>query len=798
MLKNYFKTAYRRLIKNRFSSLLNISGLAVGIAVVLVNSLWIKDELSFNKNHENYNRIAKVTKRGIYNGKLMANTWLPLPLADELKTNYGQYFDHVLLSTEIKEGILAEGEAKLSMKGLFIEPAAPTMLSLEMLKGTRQGLKDQQSIFISASAAKALFGNEDPINKVIQVNTNMDAKVTGVYEDLPRNSEFNEVKFFAPFDLWTAANPWVKKQGWDNQFIKTYVQLKQGVDVSKVSTLIKDAEYNRIKSMENMKDEVSRNMRVWLLPMKDWHLRSDLSANEPVQMIWMIGMIGAFVLLLACINFMNLSTARSEKRAKEIGIRKVVGSMRGQLIKSFFTESILTVLLAFVLAFLLVTISLPWFNDLAAKEMVMPTGNPWFWIISLCFIILTGLIAGSYPALYLSSFRPVKVLKGTFRVGRFASIPRKALVVVQFTVSVALIIGTIIVYQQIQYAKNRPIGYDRNRLLLIEKKTGEFYGKFNALKAELDRTGVVSSMAESRSSTTDITMWNGGFSYKGREVKIEGGSGTLSVTSDYGKTVGWNFIAGRDFSESLTSDSSGFVINESFAKALGLKNPVGETIKWDPGWKQAEEFVILGVVNDMVAMSPYEPAVPTVFFLSSKYHTWYNIRLNPNVGISQALAKIEAVFKKLIPSAPFDYKFADQEYELKFAAEERIGKLAWFFSILAIFISCLGLFGLASFIAEQRKKEIGIRKVLGASVTNLWQLLSKDFVLLVIISSLIAIPIAYYFLSGWLQKYQYRTDMSWWIFAVAIGGALLITVITISFQAIKAAIANPIKSLRTE
>jgi ABC-type antimicrobial peptide transport system permease subunit len=472
--------------------------------------------------------------------------------------------------------------------------------------------------------------------------------------------------------------------------------------------------------------------------------------------------------------------------------------MRVQLIKGFFIESILIVSLAFVLAFLLVIISLPWFNDLAAKEMVMPLNNPWFWVISLCFVILTGLIAGSYPALYLSSFRPIKVLKGSFRVGRFASIPRKALVIVQFTVSVALIIGTIIVYQQIQFAKNRPIGYDRNRLLLIEKKTGEFYGKFNALKAELDRTGVVASMAESRSSTTDITMWNGGFSYKGKEIKIEGGSGTLSVTSGYGKTVGWNFIAGRDFSELLASDSSGFVINESFAKALELKNPVGEIIKWDPGWKKAEDFVILGVVKDMVAMSPYEPAVPTVFFLSNKYHTWYNIRLNPNVGISQALAKIETVFKKVIPSAPFDYKFADQEYELKFAAEERIGKLAWFFSALAIFISCLGLFGLASFIAEQRKKEIGIRKVLGASVANLWQLLSKDFVVLVIISSGIAIPIAYYFLSGWLQKYQYRTAMSWWIFAAAIGSALLMTLITVSFQAIKAAIANPVKSLRTE
>jgi ABC-type antimicrobial peptide transport system permease subunit len=512
----------------------------------------------------------------------------------------------------------------------------------------------------------------------------------------------------------------------------------------------------------------------------------------------MVGMIGAFVLLLACINFMNLSTARSEKRAKEVGIRKVVGSMRWQLIRQFFSESVLVVFLAFGLALLLVFLSLPWFNDIAAKKMVMPWANSYFWMISLVFIVVTGLIAGSYPALYLSAFQPVKVLKGTFRVGRFASVPRKALVIVQFTVSIALIIGTIIVYEQIQYAKNRPIGYNRNGLLLIEKKTGDFYGKFIVLKREVEQTGAISSMAESRSSTTGITSWNGGFSYKGRKIEIDGGSGTLPVTSEYGKTVGWELISGRDFSSKLATDSAGFVINESFAKKIGLESAVGEILRWDPGSKEAKDFTILGVVKDMVVMSPYEPAVPTVFFLSDKYHTWYNIRLNPNISIEQALLKIEAAFKKVIPSLPFDYKFADQEYALKFTTEERIGKLAGFFAILAIFISCLGLFGLASFMAEQRTKEIGIRKVLGASVINLWRLLSKDFVMLVITSCLIAIPVAYHFLSDWLERYQYRTRISWWVFAVAGASALCVTMLIVSFQAIKAGIANPVKNLRTE
>ncbi len=798
MLKNYFKIAWRNLIKNKASSFINISGLAIGIAVVLLNSLWVWDELSFNKEHKNYNRIAKVTRRGMQEGKLVARAQLPLPLANELKTNYKQYFDHVLLALGIKECILSVNEKKVSLKGEFIEPAAPDMLSLKMLKGSRKGLEDQQSIIISASTAKALFGSEDPINETVTINTDMDAKVTGVYQDLPQNSEFNEASFFAPFNLWASANTWVNKQGWNNSFINIYVQLKPGLTFPQVSASIKDAELNKIRNMEDMQEQVARNMKVWLLPMSDWHLYSELSDNGPIQLAWMVGMIGAFVLLLACINFMNLSTARSEKRAKEVGIRKVVGSMRWQLIRQFFSESVLVVFLAFVLALLLVFLSLPWFNDIAAKKMVMPWANSYFWMISLVFIVVTGLIAGSYPALYLSAFQPVKVLKGTFRVGRFASIPRKALVIVQFTVSIALIIGTIIVYEQIQYAKNRPIGYNRNGLLLIEKKTGDFYGKFDVLKREVEQTGAISSMAESRSSTTGITSWNGGFSYKGRKIEINGGSGTLPVTSEYGKTVGWELISGRDFSSKLATDSAGFVINESFAKKIGLENAVGEILRWDPGGKEAKDFTILGVVKDMVAISPYEPAVPTVFFLSDKYHTWYNIRLNPNISIAQALPKIEAAFKKVIPSLPFDYKFADQEYALKFTTEERIGKLAGFFAILAIFISCLGLFGLASFMAEQRTKEIGIRKVLGASVINLWRLLSKDFILLVITSCLIAIPVAYHFLSDWLQRYQYRTTISWWVFVVAGASALCVTMLIVSFQAIKAAVANPVKNLRTE
>lgn len=799
MIRNYIKTAWRNLEKNKFSSFINIGGLGIGMAVAILIGLWIYDELSFNKYHKNYAQIVKVTKRGMTDeGKPDANPNLPMPLADELKTNYSQHFKHILLSSQTKEVILTIGTKMFSKKGQFIEAGAPDMFTLKMLKGTRNGLKSMNSIMLSASTAKALFGNADPMHKVIQVNSDMEVQVTGVFEDLPANTELYDLSFLAPFDLWVSANPWIKEQGWDNHFVSIYAQVKPTEKVDQVSAFIKDAELNKIRNMESRKKEVARNRHVWLLPMNLWHLKPDSGSSEAAQLVWMIGLIGAFVLLLACINFMNLSTARSEKRAKEVGIRKAIGSARQQLIKQFFTESLLVVLLAFILAVGFVALSLPWFNEIAGKQMLLPWANSYFWGLSFCFILLTALIAGSYPAFYLSSFRPNKVLKGTFHTGRFAAIPRKALVVLQFTVSVVLIIGTIIIYRQIEHAKNRPMGYNKEGLLQIEMKTGEFYNKYELLRSELMSSGVVNEMAQSRSPVTNVTMWNGGFSLKGKELEVPRGCGTLSVTEGYGKTVGWEFIAGRDFNRDMATDSAGFIVNESFAKIMGLQNPVGESVNWNPGWTEAKNYTVLGVVKDMVALSPYEPALPTVFFLSSKYNTWINVRLNPNVGAAVALSKIETVFKKLTPSSPFEYEFADQQYALKFAAEERIGKLAGFFAVLAIFISCLGLFGLASFIAEQRTREIGVRKVLGASIFNVWKLLSKDFVFLIIISSFIAIPIAWYFLHQWLQQYEYRIVISWDSFAIAIAGALVITLLTVSFQAIKAALANPVKSLRTE
>jgi len=806
MIKNYLKVAWRNLVKNRATSLINIGGLAVGMAVAMLIGLWVWDELSFDTYHKNYKTIGQIRVHMVdrKSNTQGINSSVQFPLFTELKANYKENFKHIVMASWDVNNILSAGDKKLSRTGLYMDADAPEMLTLKMIHGSWAGLKDPYSIMLSASTAKAFFGNANPMNQVIKINNKYVVKVTGVYEDLPLNTQFKDLMFLSPIYLWFADNPWIKTSAitdWQNHFLKIYAQIAPNTSFEQVSHNIKDAELKNLKDVK-FKDEAALNQQVLVMPMCDWHLHNYKRGqpdNGPLQMVWLISIIGTFVLLLACINFMNLSTARSETRAKEIGIRKAVGSLRMQLIGQFLSESFLIVVLAFSLSLILATLSLPWFNDLAAKQVIMPFQSLYFWLISIGFIFITSIIAGSYPALYLSSFKPVKVLKGTFKAGRLASIPRKVLVVTQFTVSVALIICTIVVYKQIQIAKNRPVGYTREGLIMIEKKNSDFDGKYDILRSELKNTGVVSEMSESFGKVTEIASGNGGFQWKGKDPNFNDSFGTLPVTFEYGKTIGWQFTSGRDFSRAFITDSNGMVINEAASKYMGLKNPVGEDVSWKFQDQPRRYYKILGVVKDMIMESPYDDTFPTIFMIKGHVGTsQINVKINPKVSASEALPKIEAVFKKIIPSAPFEYKFADEEYAAKFAAEERIGKLAGVFATLAIFISCLGLFGLASFVAEQRFKEIGVRKVLGATVVNLWALLSKDFVQLVILSQLIASPIAYYFMRKWLMNYHYRTDISWWVFGVTCGGALIITLITVSFQSIKAATANPVNSLRSE
>jgi ABC-type antimicrobial peptide transport system permease subunit len=570
------------------------------------------------------------------------------------------------------------------------------------------------------------------------------------------------------------------------------VQLADHADVDQVSAKIKEVKLRRVT-----KQDAAFKPEVFLHSMPRWHLydefKNGVNVGGRIEFVWLFGIIGFFVLLLACINFMNLSTARSEKRAKEVGIRKAIGSLRGQLIRQFFAESLLVTLLAFVLSLLLVELALPVFNEVADKKMSIMWTSPLFWLLGIGFTLVTGLLAGSYPALYLSSFKPVQVLKGRFRAGRLANILRKALVVLQFSVSVLLIIGTIVVFNQIQYAKNRPIGYSREGLLAIVMVTDQIHAHFGAVRNELKNSGTVSEIAESSSATTYVDEEDNGFSWEGKDPSLNGDFGVVFVSTDFGKTTGWQFKEGRDFSRDFATDSSAIIFNETAVKFAGLTHPVGKTIMWD-----GRPYHIIGVVKDMVMQSPYEPVFRTVFVNNQDAQPVVNIRINPLASPHEALTKIESVFKKYNPTQPFEYHFIDDEYAKKFGDEKRIGTLASFFAGLAIFISCLGLFGMASFMAEQRIKEIGVRKVLGASVFSLWKLLSREFVVLVLVAFLISAPLAYYLMSKWLAAYTYRSDLSWWIFAATATGAIIITLATVSFQAIKAALANPVNSLKEQ
>lgn len=793
MLKNYFKIAWRNLYKNKVYSFINIGGLAVGMGVAILIALWIYDELSFDKYHANYERIAQVIQHQTYNGEIGTQEANPAQMAEEIRNVYGNDFKYVLQASWNNDYTLTIGDKMFNVSGSYFEPEVAEMLTLEMIHGTRQGLKDMNTILISESVAKMYFDSADPIGKVFRMNNRVDVTVTGVYKDLPYNSSFRDLKVIMPWSLYLSQNTWIQEmeEPWGSNYTRTFAMIADNADMEEVSRKIRDVKLNKVSP-----DEKRYNPVVFLHPMSKWHLYSEfkqgINVGGRISNVWLFATIGLFVLILACINFMNLSTARSEKRAKEVGIRKAIGSVRRQLISQFFSESILIAILAFVFSILLVFLILPQFNSVADKRILLPWISPEFWAAGLAFSFVTGILAGVYPALFLSSFEPVKTLKGTFRVGRYASLPRKILVVLQFTISTTLIIGTIVVYQQISFAQDRPIGYNKDGLIMVGT-SGEIHDHFDAVRNELITAGAITEICQSGSPTTSVWNTNGGFDWEGKDPDQAVDFPNNAVSYDYGKTIGWKIKEGRDFSREFISDTTTFILNESAVAFIGLKDPIGKTIRWND-----QPFTVIGVVEDVLVQSPYAPVRPAMWHLSLEQENVFLMKLNPASSPKEALAKIESVFKRLNPASPFSPNFVDEDYARKFGNERRLGTLSTFFAILAIFISCLGLFALASFVAEQRTKEIGIRKVMGASVSNLWRMLSQDFVILVLISSFIAVPIAYYLISDWLNNYEYRTNISIWIFVISIVGALLITLLTVSYQAIKASLMNPVKSLRNE
>ena len=791
MIKNYLKVAWRNLVKNRVTSLINIGGLAVGMAVAMLIGLWIYGELSFDKYHKNYGMIARVMQNQTLNGETTSLKAMPMPVANNLRQFYADNFKQVVLSSWTNPHQLTFKDKSISAQGSYMESGAPEMLTLKMIKGTRSALKDPSAVILAESVAKAIFGDADPINKPLKID-DQNLKVAGVYADVPANTTFNNLLFIASWETYASANEIKEAIGdWNHNSFQIFVQVSNSASIAAVSDKIRQIKFNNVDAGgKKTKPEI------FLYPMNRWHLYSEfkngVNTGGDIKYVWLFAITGIFILALACINFMNLSTARSEKRAKEVGIRKVMGSMRRQLIIQFLGESLLTATLAFALSLFIVQLLIPFFNELAGKQIAILWGQPVFWVLGLGFAVSCGLFAGSYPAFYLSSFRPVKVLKGTIRAGKWAGIPRKALVVVQFTFSIIMIIGTIVVFRLVQFAKDRPIGYSRAGLVIARPFTADIHNHFQAFRNDLLETGLISEAAESGNQVTKGSGTSGGLNWQGKDSNMNDEFATFAVTPEYGKTIGWQFRDGSDFSSTSPSVLNDIVLNETAVKYMGLKNPLGQILRWND-----KQYKIIGVTKNMIVESPYEPVKPTIFYITP-YAGPLNIRINPKASAANAMSAIETIYKKYAPGQPFDYQFADEEYAKKFNGEERIGKLASAFAVLAIFISCMGLFGIASFIAEQRTKEVGVRKVLGATVFNLWQLLSTDFLVLVIIALLIAIPVSYYFMHRWLQGYQYHPGISWWIFAVTAITVVAITLLTVSFQSIKAALANPVKSLRSE
>ena len=789
MIKNYFKIAWRNIINNKVYSAINIFGLAIGMAVTLIIALWVYQEFSYNRFLPNYKTIYQVRLNHNIEGSINTMNTVSLPLGDVLRKEIPE-IKYVAETDWNDNHSLMVGETKLYLKGMRTGNDFLKIFQYPFVKGNANAvLNDPYSIVLTESTAKSLFGNNDAINKTVRYNNKYDLKVEGILKDLPNNSSL-QFKYLIPFSFREQTTDWVKdaRTQWGNNSFQTFVALQPGISYAQVEPKIR----NIVKTNSKMK-----KTEVMLHPLKDWELYSNFENGKAtggfIEYVKMFSIIGLLVLLIACINFTNPSTARSEKRAREVGVRKTIGSSRQSLIIQFLSESVLVSFIAFLISILLVQLALPYFNQLTKGWISTPYSSPVFWMIMIAFVLITGLLAGSRPAFYFSSFIPVKVLKGTGQTGRSAAWSRKILVVLQFSCSIALIISTVIIYRQIEHTKDRSTGYNQDRLMMTDM-SADLNRNYKPLKQDLLQSGVIENVARASSPATGIYSLTIIGEWPGKAAGQESlNTGAISVSENYFQTLGISVKAGSDFSDEWKIDSGSVIVNEAALKKMGLRDPLNQFITWNGN----ERARIIGVVKDAIMESPFTPVRPTVFTHGREGNSLM-YRLSKNISSKDAIAKLTTIFNKYNPAYPYSYQFVDEEYANKFNLELLIGKLAGLFAAFAIFISCLGLFGLAAYMAEQRNKEIGIRKVLGASVSQVWLLLSKDFIVLVILSCAIASPVTFYYLQSWLQKYDYRVTISPFVFVVAAIAAILITIVTISFQAIKAALANPVKSLRSE
>jgi ABC-type antimicrobial peptide transport system permease subunit len=789
MLFNYLKITLRNLQRNLTYSFINIFGLSIGIACSILILLWIADEYKFDRFHERADRLYKVMMNQTFSGKVGSQVALPYPLKDKLKEQSAAIRYSVI--TNWGEGyLLANGENKVTKVGISASEDLLKMFTLPLLQGdVNTALTDPNSIVLTQDLAKTLFGDEDPMGKLVKIDNTRELKVTGVLAPIPDQSFFSFIHHITPFAFYETTQEWVRnsRERWDNNSFQMYVELEEGHTKAEVDASIR----NLVK--ENVSDTLT-SPEVFLHPVTDLRLYSNFENGKVsggmIEYVQLFGAIAVFVLLIACINFMNLATARSEKRAREVGIRKSIGSGKKELVFQFLGESILITLVAFVLAIVLVELALPAYNTLVNKKLVIDYANPKLWLAAGSMIVTTGIIAGSYPAFYLSAFRPVQVLKGKIQSGKDSVTPRKILVTLQFGFSIFLIVGTIVIYKQIEHVKNRQIGYDRENLMMIWTN-GELETNYQTIKNELINTGAVKSVCKSNSPITSIFS-NNTVEWPGMAPGTRVVFTTIATEYDYAKTMGITVLEGRDFSPDF-NDSTNVVINLAAVEVMGLTNPIGSKISMWGG-----EWTIVGVLENVIMNSPYEPVQPLVMVFMPGWTSTISVRLEKTADLQASIGKVEEVFKKLNPTYPFAYRFADVEFDKKFSQINLISSLAKIFASLALIITALGLFGLAAFTAEQRAKEVSIRKVLGATVTNLVVLISKDFSRLVIIAFVIASPVAWWFLSGFLERYPYRITINWWILPAAGLVTLLVALAIVSTQALRAAMSNPVENLRNE
>lgn len=808
MLTNYLKIAWRTLLKQRGFTFINVFGLAVGLACCMLIMLYVLDELSYDRYNEKADRIYRVNSEILFGGNNMHFAVSPDPMGPTLKKDYPQVEQFVRLHQRGTWLVRKAGESTNLRESdiTFADSTLFDVFTLPLISGDpKTALREPNTVVISESAAKRHFGDQNPMGQSLVFDNNRTFKVSGVMRDMPKNAHFQSNFFIT---MLNDDYPWGQ---WLSNNHHTYILLKPGTNpetfAKNLDAVVKKYVGPQAMQMLNLSlDEFRKagnHIYFWLMPLTKIHLHSrqqiELAPNGDIQYVYIFSAVALFILLIACINFMNLATARSANRAKEVGVRKVMGSERQQLIGQFMTESILTTTLAMLLAVFIVGLTLPAFNSIAAKELdINQLVSPYYLPVLIALPVIVGLLAGSYPALFLSSFQPIKVLKGKINVSFRSAGLRSGLVVFQFMMSVILIVGTIIVYRQITFIQTKNVGFNRDHVLTVNDvyaigKQAETFRQ-EVLRLPGVVTGSVSGYLPTPSSRGDNTFFAEGQVDMNKGVSMQ----NWPVDYNYIKTMGMQLVQGRDFSKEFGADSSGIIINESALKILGLKDPIGKRI-WtfdDPQLKNRKMYTIIGIVKNFHFESLRQNIGGLSMILGPNSGA-ASFRISSN-NLPALIKQIEAKWKQVAPGQPFSYQFMDQSFDGMYRAEQRVGTIALTFAVLAVLIACLGLFGLAAFMAEQRTKEIGVRKVLGASVGSIVTLLSKDFLKLVAISILIASPIAWYAMNQWLNDFAYKIDIEWWMFAMAGLVAVGIALLTVSFQSVKAALTNPVKSLRSE